>query len=110
MTNPGRPRFNTSRRALSLLFALLAAGLLASLAQAKDNPVTAIALFDGPSGPAYTQVNGLLLNGKSELRVCDGVPRMDKPTYDNLAKTQLAGAAFLERTQDGALMLNTGGK
>lgn len=100
---------NTLRYAPPLV-ALLAVVLLVPVAQAKDAPVTAIALFDGPSGPAYVQVGGLLLNGKSELRVCDGAPKINKTGYDSFPKIQVAGAATLERAQDGVLTLNTGGK
>ncbi|HEY6349950.1 MAG TPA: hypothetical protein VI636_11125 [Candidatus Angelobacter sp.] len=68
-------------------------------------PVTAIAVFDGPSGPAYVQITGFLLNGKSELRACDGVPKLNKAAYDALLRVQLAGAASLERNADGVLLL-----
>ena len=56
--------------------------LAAAPATAKETPVIAIALFDGPSGPAYVQITGLTLNGKSELRVCDGTPKLNKTVYD----------------------------
>lgn len=92
------------------LLAGLFSALLATVAQAKDAPVTAIALFDGPSGPAYVQLIGLLLNGKTELRVCDGVPKINKTAYDNLVRTQLAGATSLERADDGVLTLTAGAK
>lgn len=95
---------------LRLLAALLATIWFATSAQGKDGPVTAIALFDGPSGPAYVQLAGLMVNGKSELRICDGVPKINKTAYDNLLRTQLAGATALERGGDGTLMLATGSK
>src|SRR5947209_7362036 len=74
---------------------------------AKEVPITAIALYDGHSGPAYIHITGLLLNGKTELRVCDGVPKIDKRTYDTLPRTQLTGATTLERGADGVLMLTS---
>lgn len=93
-----------------LLPVLLATLCLATSAQAKDAPVTAIALFDGPSGPAYVQLAGLMVNGKTELRVCDGVPKINKTAYDNLLRTQLTGATSLARGDDGTLTLTTGTK
>src|SRR5437588_9281030 len=89
-----------------LLVAACCFGLLAVSAQAKEAPpIIAIALFDSPNGQAYVQINGLMLNGKTEVRVCDGVPKFDKKTYDKLPKTQLQGATSLERGQDGVLVL-----
>jgi hypothetical protein len=80
--------------------------LVASLgASAKDASPVAIALFDGPKGAAYMQITGITLNGKTELRVCDGVPKIDKKTYDLLPRTQLSGAASLTRGADGVLTL-----
>lgn len=90
---------------LPFLFCLAATALLSALAAAKETPVTAIALFDGPSGPAYAQITGLTLNGKSELRVCDGVDKLNKAAYDTLLRVQLAGATYLERNAAGVLML-----
>src|SRR5262245_34609757 len=63
---------------------------------AKD-PAAAIVLFDGPKGAAYVQITGITVNGKTELRVCDGVPKIDKRAYDVLPHAQLGGATSLER-------------
>ncbi len=83
---------------------------MAISAQGKDASPTAIALFDGPKGAAYVQITGFTLNGKTELRVCDGVPKLDKRTYDALPRTQLAGAASLARGADGVLTLTVDAK
>src|SRR5437016_7360764 len=81
-------------------------GLLVVSVQAKDAPViNAIVLFDGPNGPAYVQISGLMINAKTELRGCDGVSKFDKKTYDKLPKIQLQGATSLERGQNGVLSL-----
>jgi hypothetical protein len=95
---------------LSPLLVLSMAALLIPRANAKENPVTAIALFDGPSGPAYVQITGMMLNGKSEMRVCDGMDRMNKAAYDNLLRTQLAGGTSLQRGADGVLTLTVNSK
>jgi hypothetical protein len=96
------------RAAVRVCLRTLSAGMLlgASLcASAKDTSPVAIALFDGPKGAAYMQITGITLNGKTELRVCDGVPKIDKKTYDVLPRTQLSGAASLTRGADGVLTL-----
>ncbi len=91
-----------------ILEAAVFAGLLAVSVQAKDAPpINAIALFDGPNGSAYVQINGLMINAKTELRVCDGVSKFDKKTYDKMPKTQLQGATALERGENGVLSLTT---
>jgi hypothetical protein len=101
------------RVAVPVCLRTLMAGMLlgASLsASAKDASPVAIALFDGPKGAAYVQITGITLNGKTELRVCDGVPKIDKKTYDALPRTQLSGAASLARGADGVLTLTVDAK
>src|ERR1041385_7382964 len=61
-------------------------------AHAKEPPAAGIVLFDGPKGAAYVQMTGIALNGKTEVRICDGVAKIDKKTYDVLPRAQLAGA------------------
>src|SRR5215471_15500326 len=107
-TIPRLPGTKTS--IVNALLVLSVALAVAPSAAARENPVTAIALFDGPSAPAYVQITGLLLNGKSELRVCDGVPKMNKMAYDNLLHTQLASGTVLERGTDGVLSLTVNSK
>ena len=80
-------------------------GFLASSASAKDAPLTAIVLYDSPSGAAYAQVTGLMLNGKTEVRTCDPTGKLDKNTYGKASKMQMKGATSLERTSDGVLMM-----
>jgi hypothetical protein len=86
---------------------LIAASLVAS---AKDAPLVAIALFDGLKGPAYVQLTAITLNGKTELRVCDGIPKIDKKTYDVLPRVQILGASSLSRGADGLLTLTVNNK
>ena len=73
---------------------------------AKDAPLSAIVLFDSRTGPGYVQATGVTLNGKTELRSCDGVPKFDKHSYDVLLRVQLKPMAILERNADGVLMLS----
>ena len=89
----------------SMPFVCLLFLALAHNSFAKDAPLSAIVLFDAPNGPAYVQVTGVTLNGKTELRVCDGVPTFDKHGYDLLPRVQIRLASVLERTADGTLML-----
>ncbi len=76
---------------------------------AKDGPLSAIVLFDSRTGPGYVQATGVTLNGKTELRSCDGVPKFDKRTYDVMPRVQLKVSSVLERNADGVLMLTTEG-
>src|SRR5690242_6320488 len=95
------------------IFPLAIVGLLLTVciaAHAKDAPVNAIVLYDGPGEAAYMQITGLTLNNKTEVRVCEGVPKFNKQGYDALAKMQLAGATSLERTSAGMLTLTVDSK
>lgn len=88
--------------------AILAGALLS--AAAKDATPIAIILYDGPRGPDYVQIAGITLNGKTELRVCDGVPKIDKRAYDNLPRMQLSSGSTLTRGADGVLTLTVENK
>jgi hypothetical protein len=92
---------------------VVAVGLLitASVATyAKDSSLTAIVLLDGPQGPAYVQIADVDLNGKIEVRSCDGVSKIDKNIYGGLPRVSLAGANSLQRGADGVLTLKANGK
>ncbi|MBV9625655.1 MAG: hypothetical protein JOZ14_16935, partial [Acidobacteria bacterium] len=84
---------------------LIAAVFWPHAAHAKDALITAIELFDGPSGAAYVQATEILINGKTELRGCNSVSKIDKDTYGKLPKIPLVGAIQLERTAEGILIL-----
>ena len=77
---------------------------------AKDASLAAVVLFNGPQGAAYVQVTDLTLNGKIEVRNCDGVSKLDKNAYNGLPRAPLAGASSLQRGTDGILTLKTSGK
>jgi len=77
---------------------------------AKDASLTAVILFDGPQGAAYVQITEAELNGKIEVRSCDGVSRLDKNTYNGLPRASLAGASSLQRGTNGVLTLTANGK
>src|SRR5882757_6871015 len=70
------------------------------VALAKDPPLTAIMLFDGPNGPSYIQITGVTLNAKAELRVCDVATRIDKRSYDLMSRAQIRVGISLERRLD----------
>jgi len=76
---------------------------------AKDSPLTAIILFDAQNGSSYLQVSGLTLNGKTELRTCNGIAGFDKRAYDLMPRVQLKAGSTLERRPDGVLMLSMEG-
>lgn len=77
---------------------------------AKDASLTAVVLFDGPQGAAYVQITELALNGKIEVRNCDGVSRLDKNTYNGLPRASLANANSIQRGAEGVLTLTANGK
>lgn len=84
--------------------------LFSSFGTAANTRATAIELYDSPSGPAYVQILGLTINGKTDMRICDDLPRFDKRAYDLMLKTQIAGASSLERGADGKLTLTVDSK
>ena len=96
---PQSSRHFSSWKFACLLLALALQGF------AKDAPLSAIVLFDSPSGPAYVQLTGATLNGKTELRTCEGVAKLDKRGYDVMPRVQLRVSSVLQRTADGVLML-----
>ena len=77
---------------------------------AKDASLTAVVLFDGPQGAAYVQITEAELNGKIEVRSCEGISRLDKSAYNGLPRASLAGASSLQRGADGVLRLTANGK
>jgi hypothetical protein len=92
------------RIALAAL-AVLAAGS----AHAKEPALTAIELYNGPSGPAYVQVSYFLINEKAEVRLCGSEPRIDKSEYGKLTKVTLGPGVSIEAGKDGAWTLTQNG-
>jgi hypothetical protein len=79
-------------------------------AYAKDASLTAVVLFDGPQGAGYVEITDAELNGKIEVRSCDGISKLDKKTYNGLPRASLAGASSLQRSADGVMVLTANGK
>jgi tetratricopeptide (TPR) repeat protein len=79
-------------------------------APAKDASTTAIMLFDGTQGAAYVQITGMTLNGKTEVRICDGASKFGKNVYDSLSRARFNGATSLQRGADGVLTLTVNAK
>lgn len=88
-----------------VLRSLCMIALLATPTLAKDPPQSAIVLFDGTDGPAYVQITGVILSGKTEVRLCGGAQKIDRKTWGTLVKMPLKGATLLERNAEGVLML-----
>jgi hypothetical protein len=93
---------------LCWLVTVVIAGSVSALA--KDAPATVVALFDGTAGTAYVQLVGMTLNGKTEVRLCDGVSRFDKSAYNALPRASFTGASSLQRREDGVLTLTVDAK
>ena len=110
---PRRSTFHASLCLWPLLTRVCVALLLIALAvpavQSKDVPITAIELYDGPSGAAFVQLTGLLINGKAELRSCAGVTQINKSNYGKLPKVVLSASIIsLERDAKGTMTLSRG--
>jgi hypothetical protein len=102
VTEPGIPAAVFRRRLLGAIWVL---ALLPSYLSAKDAPLNAIVLYDTPTGAAYVQVTGVLLNGKDELRGCPIQNKINRATYGQLVKVHMGGSASLERGTDGVFNL-----
>lgn len=89
----------------NLVIAVTLVASLASVSRAKDTSLTAIELYDAPSGVAYVQLADVLINGKVEVRACGEAQKIDRGSYGKLGKVSLVGATSLERGSDGALVL-----
>jgi hypothetical protein len=93
-----------SRLAQWLAFSLLAV----SGAVAKDVPVTGILVYGSNGSLSYVQVTDFLVNGKTELRACNGSGAITKSEYKNLGKISLTAVKSLERLPDGSLVAAVG--
>jgi len=110
---PRRSIFDAELRLSSFLkrvsFALFIVAVAGTTLQSKDVPLTAIEVFDGTNGAAFVQITGLLMNGKAELRSCQGVSQINKSNYGKLPKIQLnSSATSLERDAAGTMTLTRG--
>jgi hypothetical protein len=92
----------------SLLALLVITGSISACA--KDALPAAIVLFDGTAGPAYIQLTGVTLNGKTEVRLCEGVSKFDRSDYNVLPRASFIAASSLERGEDGVLRLTVNSK
>jgi hypothetical protein len=101
-----------SRRSLllkTIAWAVLGFGCFAPFAMAKQVPLMAVELYDGPSGAAYLQLSDVLVNGKFEMRDCAPFPApIDKSAYGKMGKVTLAPGGVLERGADGVLRYSVG--
>lgn len=101
------------RKVWGVLLGCLAALLMTvrpAPAASKDAPAAAIILFDGPQGASSAQLTGITLNGKTDVRVCDGVPKFNKSAYNALPHAPLKQASSLQRRADGVLTLTVNEK
>jgi hypothetical protein len=93
---------------LNAAFVVACLGVFSALceqAQAKNAPLTAIELYTGPNGPSYVHITDVLINGKSELRLCGSTQKIDKAAYGKLSKVTPIAGDSLEYGSDGVLTL-----
>lgn len=88
-----------------LAMAGLCLGWLTPAASAKEPVLTAIELYDGPSGAAYVQLTDVLINGKAEMRDCNPYESagVDKSSYGKMGKVLLVEGGMLDRGPNGVL-------
>jgi hypothetical protein len=88
-----------------LVLAWVCLGWYTPAAWGKEIPLTAIELYDGPSGAAYVQVADVLINGKTEMKDCSAYASggVDKSSYGKMARVLLVPGGVLERGADGVL-------
>ncbi len=72
---------------------------------AKEAPLSAIEIYNGPNGAAYLQISDVLINGKIEMRSCGSATTIDKSSYGRLEKVTLATGMSLDYRSDGVLTL-----
>lgn len=89
----------------------LGLALVAPSAVAKDVPLMAIEIYDGPSGAAYVQLTDVLINGKIEMKDCTPFQNeaVDKSTYGKMGKVVLGVGGVLERGADGVMRYTPSG-
>jgi hypothetical protein len=94
----------------AVALAVLTLGWHEPAALAKQASLTAIELYDGPSGAAYLQLADVLINGKIEMRDCTAfqAAAIDHSTYGKMEKLALAPGGVLARGDDGILRYNAG--
>ena len=104
----------TARRltpAWILVLAGFGLGWLAPTAMAKEPSLTAIELYDGPSGAAYVQLTDVLINTKAEMKNCTPYQQasVDHSTYNKMELVHLAAGGVLERGTDGVMRYTENG-
>jgi len=93
-----------------LVLAVVCLAGYAPPASAKETSLTAIELYDGPSGAAYVQLADVLINGKAEMRDCSPFQAgaVDKSSYGKMGKVILGAGGVLERGADGVMRYSAG--
>lgn len=88
-----------------LVLTTVCLGWYAPAALAKEAPLLAIELYDGPAGAAYVQLTDVQINAKVEMRECSfsEAASVDKSAYNKMGKVLLGAGGVLERGADGAL-------
>jgi tetratricopeptide (TPR) repeat protein len=76
---------------------------------AKEQPLAAILVYDGPAGVAYAQYTDFAINAKRELYTCSGQP-LSGNEYKHQGKLLLTPGIVLTRAADGSLSLATDAK
>src|SRR5271165_1630353 len=102
---------NSAHRQLPfiLLVAVSVSFVLAGPLRSKEITLTAIELYPGPDGQAYVQITSVLINDKTELRLCGPSSPISKSLYGKLTKVVPSAGDSLEYGNDGVLALTKDG-
>ena len=107
MKSIGKKKMKTARMGSALRIAavlIVCLGALNGVVRAKEVGLTAIEIYDGPSGAAYVQLTNVMISAKIEMRVTvTGDTPMDHGFYNKLNKVGLGSGGVLERGADGVL-------
>lgn len=95
--------------AVGFYLALFAAAIVTAPALAKDAPLSAVELYDSPSGPSYVLISDITINTKNEVRGCGSSDKIAKNAYGDLPKIVLGAGMSLEYTAANGLALTKDG-
>jgi len=111
LVSSDRAPFVTDCRYLTIwLLAFVVFTLSVSPLMAKEPSLTAIEIFDGPSGATYLILGDVLINGRAKMRECNAceLAPVDKATYGKLGMLVLGPGGVLARGADGILRYSVG--
>jgi hypothetical protein len=107
MKSQGQGYNKATKASLKLRFVAvltICLGAMTGIGRAKEAGLTAIEIYNGPSGASYVQLTNVLISAKIEMRVTASADAaMEKGFYNKLNKLTMEVGGVLERGTDGVL-------